>query len=100
MVLVEQGPWEIGDVDDNLRRIQDRLYDYVETALDGHLTRRYPDAAGQPIWIRVDCYDTPDEPIRSFLARIESHLRASHEFRQTAVPLTMLHFEYNWRQAN
>lgn len=36
MVLVEQGPWDEADVTQHLRRVQDRLYDYVEIAIDGH----------------------------------------------------------------
>lgn len=36
MYLVEQGPWT-SEPTDHLRRIQDRLYDYFDVAVDGHL---------------------------------------------------------------
>ena len=41
MVLVEQGPWS-GSIEDALQRIQKRLYDCLDAALDGQLAEKYP----------------------------------------------------------
>jgi hypothetical protein len=98
MVLVEQGPWEESDILQQLRRLQDRLYDCVEIAIDGHLSQRFPDAVGKPIWIRLDCYETPDEPVRSFFERFEKWLREGDEYRDGVMSLDSLHLEYNWRR--
>jgi hypothetical protein len=100
MVLVEQGPWVAEDVEASLRRVQDRLYDCVEIACDGHLARRFPESVGKPAVIRLDCYETPDEVVRSLLHRFEAQLRESDEWRQAlaAAPVASLAFEYNWRR--
>jgi hypothetical protein len=99
MVLVEQGPWAAEDVEANLRRVQDRLYDCVEVACHRHLARRFPESVGKPAVVRLDCYETPDEPVRSLLHRFETHVRESDEWRQalTAAPVASLVFEYHWR---
>ena len=100
MVLVEQGPWAAEDVEANLRRVQDRLYDCVEIACDGHLARRFPESVGNPAVVRLDCYETPDEAVRSLLHRFETHVRESDGWREalTAAPVASLAFEYNWRR--
>jgi hypothetical protein len=69
LVLVEQGPWRAEEVDAHLRRLQDRLYDCIDVALDGTFADKYSEASGGPIVIRVDGYDLPEEPVRQFFAR-------------------------------
>jgi hypothetical protein len=54
LVLVEEGPWDPDETDVQLRRIQDRLYDCVDAAVDGHLAGKYPDSRGKPVVIRLD----------------------------------------------
>ena len=67
MILVEQGPWT-GDRDKHLRMLQDRLYDYVDVAIDGHLAKRFPESSGRGIVIRIDAYETP-AALRNGLSR-------------------------------
>ena len=57
VVLVEQGPWL--DQESELRRVQARLYDCVDAALDGRFAEKFPDSSGSDILIRLDCYDVP-----------------------------------------
>jgi hypothetical protein len=80
--------------------MQDRLYDCVEIACEGHLVRQFPESAGKPAVIRLDCFETPNEPVRSLIHRFETHVRESDEWRQAlaAAPVASLVFEYNWRQ--
>jgi hypothetical protein len=72
MVLVEEGPWPLTEVESNLRRVQERLYGCIEAAIDGKLAAKYPDSNGKEIIIRLDGYDLPESEVRSFFGRFSS----------------------------
>ena len=65
MVLVEQGPLKCS-INDFLFKLQDRLYDTIDAAIDGKLAQKFPESQGKKIIIRLDCYDLPGSEIRSF----------------------------------
>jgi hypothetical protein len=69
MVLVEQGPWRADEVEVQLRRVQDRLYNCIEAAIDGKLAEQFPASHGEPVTIQVDFYDVPEQPVRAFFER-------------------------------
>jgi hypothetical protein len=101
MVLVEEGPWEKAKVEENLRRIQQRLYDCVDIVVDGHLSAKYPQSRGRPVIVRLDCYDTPDTPVRDLLRRFAQHIRDSKEVQRDLAAgghVNSIDFEYNWRR--
>lgn len=81
LVLVEQGPWE-GNPEDNLRRIQSRLYDYADVAIDGHLAKLHPESRGRPVVIRVDAYDTPAGVLLEFVRSFAEHISRSAEHQE------------------
>lgn len=81
MILVEQGPWT-GENDDELRAIQDRLYDYVDVAVDGHLAGQFPESAGSDVVVRVDAYDTPPGGVSAFVSRFATAIANSTEHAQ------------------
>ena len=68
MVLVEEGPWPPDEINANLCRVQERLYNCVDAALDGNLAERYPESKGKPVVIRLDAYDLPEQEVREFFA--------------------------------
>ena|SRR5690606_17217548 len=72
MVLVEEGPWPPGEMERNLRRIQDRLYHCIDVALDGGLWRLYPDSYGKPLTVQLDGYELPETEVRDFFDRFSS----------------------------
>ena len=101
LVLVEEGPWADDDVPAQLRRIQERLYDCVDAAVDGHLAQRYPDSRGKPAVIRLDCYDIPDSPMRKFVTGFAESIRDSQEVQRDLLAqgfVKSLGFEYNNRR--
>ena len=65
MVLVEEGPW-IDSIDMQLRRLQERLYNCVDAALDGQLAEKFPDSVGKKIVIQLDCYNLPRAEVADF----------------------------------
>jgi len=80
MVLVEQGPWA-GSIDDQLRRVQERLYGCVDAALDGQLAERFPESSGKTIVIQLDCYNLPEAEIREFLGRFSKGVFSVPDYR-------------------
>jgi hypothetical protein len=99
LVLIEQGPWGRKRVETQLRRLQGRLYDYLDIAVDGHLAALHPESKGKPVVIRLDCYDTPDAPIREFMAAFSEHVNADKAIQRaikTGGLVESIAFEYNW----
>jgi hypothetical protein len=80
MVLVEQGPWN-GSIDDQLRRVQERLYGCVDAALEGQLAQQFPESTGKKIVIQLDCYDLPQYEISEFFGRFSSGVFAVPDYR-------------------
>lgn len=61
MVLVEEGPWN--DIEVELRRVQNRLYDCLDAALDGQLLEKFPATKDKVILIQLDGYNLPEQQI-------------------------------------
>ena len=100
LVLIEEGPWDPAETEAQLRRIQDRLYDCIDAAVDGHLVAQYPDSCGKPVVIRLDCYDTPGQPVRDFMTRFAEAIANSEEIQRDLVDqgfVQSIGFEFNQR---
>lgn len=72
----------------------------MDAAVDGHLAGKYPDSRGKPIVVRLDCYDTPDGPVRDFMKRFAEAIANSEEVQGDLVTkgfVQSLGFEYNRR---
>ncbi len=72
MVLVEEGPWDEPGLEGHLRRVQGRLYECVDAAVDGRLAEKFPESSGQPVLIRLDGYNLPEAAVREFFERFSS----------------------------
>ena len=81
LVLVEQGPWPDAEVDARLRRLQQRLYDCLDAAIDGQVAERFPQSTGKRITIRIDGYGLPDEAVRRFFDRVASQVLELPDYR-------------------
>jgi hypothetical protein len=100
LLLVEEGPWGTDETELQLRRIQDRLYNCVDAAVDGHLAGKYPDSRGKAVVIRLDCYDIPDRPVREFIKRFAESIENSEEVQRDLIAhgfVRSLAFEYSRR---
>lgn len=80
LLLVEEGPWQ--DLDSELRRLQDRVYNCLEAALDGHVAEQFPGSIRSAIVIQLDGYDLPDEPVSAFWRRFSSQVLSIPDFAQ------------------
>lgn len=64
LYLVEDGPWSDDPTEFaiELQRIQHRLFQTLDAAIDGHLAEKYPESAGMAVRIQVDSPSgLPDE---------------------------------------
>ena len=99
MILVEEGPWADADLTANLRRVRQRFRNCVDVAIDGHLATHYPQSKGKPAVVRLDCYDTPDAPVREFVDRFAAHVRGAADIQRDMKDkgfVASLRFEYSW----
>jgi hypothetical protein len=71
MVLVEQGPWS-ESIDIELRRLQNRLYECMDAAIDGKLAIKFPKTIGKRIIIQIDCYNVPIIEVKEFFDRFSN----------------------------
>jgi hypothetical protein len=69
LVLVEEGPWPVGEIEANLRRLQERLYNCVDAVLDGQLAELHPETEGGQVIVRLDGYDLPQIEVGRFFER-------------------------------
>ena len=76
MVMVEEGPWSPDSIVNNLERVQMRLHACLAFALDGLLAEKYPGCTGEPLMIRLDAFNVPNEVLRAFFVRFTSEVLA------------------------
>jgi len=80
LVLVEEGPWE--ELESEMKRLQDRLYNCLEAALDGLIAEQFPDTIGSAIVIQLDGYNLPDDAVSAFWRTFSSHVLNFPDFAQ------------------
>ena len=100
MVAVEQGPWPPNSTNEQLVRLQNKLLDYVDAAVDGGLAQKYPDSVGKTVVVRLDFYDTPREETEQLLFRIAEHVHRSSDIQAAIASkryVAGLDFEINQR---
>ena len=81
MVLVEEGPWA-GAVENELRRIQERMYGCIDAILDGQLAKNFPDSKGKRIIVQLDCFDVPRSDIEDFFQRFSAAVLSLDDYRE------------------
>ena len=80
MVLVEEGPWA-GSVDEQLRRIQERLYGCIDAAIDGQLSENFPESRGSHVVVQLDCYNIPQAAIQNFFEEFSSNVLLQEDYK-------------------
>ena len=65
LTLIETREWS--GLQEQLEQLNDKLSNYFVYVLDGHLAEQYPQYAGQPVRIQLDCTHEPDEQARELL---------------------------------
>lgn len=70
LVIIEDRPW--GAADEQEGQLREKINTYAGYVLDGSLARTYPETAGGPVRIRLDCLEEP----RGHFAHIADHAAA------------------------
>jgi hypothetical protein len=81
LVLVEEGPW-VGSIDDQLRRVQERMYGCIDAALDGQLAVSFPESKGKRIIVQLDCYNVPRVEVEDFFKRFSAGVFSLEDYRK------------------
>ena len=81
MVMVEEGPWQ-GDIDNHLRRIQVRLYDYLEAAIDGKIADLFPESKGKSMIIRLNAFNLPETEVTEFFESFSKNVLLIPDFQK------------------
>lgn len=81
MVLVEEGPWS-SSIDEQLHRIQERMYGCIDAALDGQLAESFPESKGKRVIVQLDCYNVPRDKVEEFFQRFSSGVFELEDYRQ------------------
>lgn len=81
MVLVEEGPWP-GSVENQLRRIQERMYGCIDAALDGQLAQKFPESIGKRLVIELNCYNVPHAEVEGFFRRFSAGALVSDDYQE------------------
>jgi len=81
MVLVEEGPWA-GAIENELRRVQERMYGCIDAILDGKLAENFPESKGKRIVVQLDCYDVPRTNVEDFFQRFSTGILSLTDYRE------------------
>lgn len=81
LILVEEGPWQKSTFEDRLRKIQDRIYNSVDAAIDGILMQKYPDSKGKKVCVQVDCYESPSDLVKQLVKGLDKYFSGSDEYQ-------------------
>src|SRR6476659_9699106 len=57
LTMIERRAW--GASDQQFQQIEEKINRYMGYALDGYLVEHYPDYAGKPVQIRLECAEAP-----------------------------------------
>lgn len=101
LVIVEQGPWAESSVAANMARLQDRLYDCVDAAIDGQVSEKFPESTGTKIIVRLDGYNLPQEQVQDFFARFSKGVQSAPDYVQAIAEsrhVTSIDFELDLRE--
>ena len=72
VVMVEDRPW--GADAAQPVQLRDKINAYTGFILDGELSRHYPETAGQPVCIQLDCVQHPSGAIATILDHARAQL--------------------------
>ncbi|NUR23290.1 DUF6572 domain-containing protein [Frateuria sp.] len=81
VVLVEEGPWR-DSIEEQLGRIQARLYDSIDAILDGQLAEKFPESKGKRVILQLDCYNVPALEVDQFFQRFSSQVFLLDDYRR------------------
>lgn len=82
LILIESGPWPDKDSDwsEYLSRIQKRIYDAIDIAIDGHLAAKYPDSKGRSVRIQIDSPNGLPTALANLVVKMREHIEKDNDY--------------------
>jgi hypothetical protein len=74
LAMFERRPWGLGPA--QFSQIEEKINRYLGYALDGFLVQHYPQYAGRPVQIRLDCAEAPQGEAERFVQAARQATRA------------------------
>ncbi|WP_146843994.1 DUF6572 domain-containing protein [Cellulomonas composti] len=65
LIMIEERPWT--DSPEQLAQLSEKINNYAMFALDEGLLRAYPQSAGHPVRIQLDCTGVPTPRAQEYL---------------------------------
>ncbi|UKA76159.1 DUF6572 domain-containing protein [Arthrobacter sp. FW306-07-I] len=72
LIMVENRPWATAP--GQLEQLKEKINNYAMFVLDEGLLRSYPEAAGHPVCIQLDCVNTPTAEVQELIALASERL--------------------------
>jgi hypothetical protein len=84
LYLVEDGPWPSSDPEwrECLKRIQERIFDAVNAAVDGGVAKKFPDSKGKPVRVQLDAPHGTPARVEEMIAAVRRFLADDEEYRK------------------
>jgi len=73
VIMVEDRVW--GAEDAQAAQLKEKMNTYATFIMDGSLARRYPETAGQPVDIQLNCPETPTGEFATILGHTATQLQ-------------------------
>lgn len=82
LILVEDGPWphEVSSWRECLSKIQQRIFDSIDVAVDGQLAAKYPDSRGKKVRVQVDSPSGAPARLKALISTVRDYLQANNEY--------------------
>jgi hypothetical protein len=80
--LVEDGPWPIDEATWKkcLSSIQGRIFDAIDSVVDGHLAEKYPECLGKRIRVQIDSPSGLPPALTKLVAKVREHIGEENEY--------------------
>jgi hypothetical protein len=75
LIMVQTDSWD-GSARETAE-LEEKAQTYASFALDGQLVRTYPEAAGRPVTIQLDCPSQPEGHTAAVIAELKERLQKS-----------------------
>jgi hypothetical protein len=82
LILVEDGPWPSEETGwrECLSRIQHRIYDAIDIAVDGHLAAKYPESKGRSVRVQIDSPSGLPPSLEKLVVNMREHIEADADY--------------------
>ncbi|MGI8648271.1 MAG: hypothetical protein DLM55_04390 [Acidimicrobiales bacterium] len=72
LIMIETRPWT--DSPEQLFQLREKINNYAMFAMDEGMIRAYPQAAGKPLCIRLDCPNPPSTQVAGLIEHARQYL--------------------------